>query len=229
MTPQKPFKGKYQLTQDYYQNLSNYPEGKHGGHDYVPKNSQGFHYPAEIYPILPGVATVITDTDAVRGKGIKVRTDLDSGFIYYLKRKGLIPKGTLGNIYLDTLYWHCLEVLDKDGIVTRDPIAKAGNTGRVFTQGKPVPDSQKGKPPYPGLHLHLECVLHSEIKNLNLDRDPYGRIDPFIILNYKAMQFKTQNYKGELRIVLQASTPEQWDALCEVYGADSTHIDETVS
>jgi len=43
------------------------------------------------------------------------------------------------------------------------------------------------------------------------------------------MQFKTQNLGGELRIVLQASTPEQLAALCAVYGVDPSVITETVS
>jgi hypothetical protein len=33
-------------------------------------------------------------------------------------------------------------------------------------------------------------------------------------------QFKTQNYKGELRIVLQADDETTWQALCKVYGLD---------
>jgi hypothetical protein len=33
-------------------------------------------------------------------------------------------------------------------------------------------------------------------------------------------QFKTQNYKGELRIVLQADDDTTWQALCKVYGLD---------
>jgi hypothetical protein len=41
-------------------------------------------------------------------------------------------------------------------------------------------------------------------------------------------QFKTQNYHGELRIVLAASIPEEWKALCAVYGVDPNKIDETV-
>jgi hypothetical protein len=45
----------------------------------------------------------------------------------------------------------------------------------------------------------------------------------------KTMQFKTQNLGGELRIVLQASTPEQWAALCAVYGVDPSNITETVT
>lgn len=40
------------------------------------------------------------------------------------------------------------------------------------------------------------------------------------IIPNKTMQIKTQNLNGELRIVLEASTPDQWAALCAVYGLD---------
>lgn len=42
-------------------------------------------------------------------------------------------------------------------------------------------------------------------------------------------QFKTQNYKGELRIVLQADSMETWEALCKVYGLDPKKIDEVIN
>jgi hypothetical protein len=38
--------------------------------------------------------------------------------------------------------------------------------------------------------------------------------------NIMQPQITTQNHGGELRIVLKASTPEQWQALCAVYGFD---------
>lgn len=42
-------------------------------------------------------------------------------------------------------------------------------------------------------------------------------------------QFKTQNYKGELRIILQSDNETTWQALCKVYGIDPTApFDETV-
>lgn len=188
MNPQPPFKCRYILTQNYYQNLSGYAEGHHGGLDLWPLDDQNKQFPAEIYAILPGKAIVISDSNTVRGKGIKVRTKLDQPFIDYLIKNNVLPSNINGYVYLDTLYWHCLEVLDKDGDVSQEtPIAKAGNTGNVWSQGVPVPDDQKGKPPYPGLHLHLECVLYADTKLLNLDKDPYGRIDPFIILNFRPM------------------------------------------
>jgi len=41
-------------------------------------------------------------------------------------------------------------------------------------------------------------------------------------------QFKTQSYKGELRIVLQADTPTTWQALCKVYGIDPNAVPDEV-
>ena len=42
-------------------------------------------------------------------------------------------------------------------------------------------------------------------------------------------QFKTQNYKGELRIVLQAYSMITWEAICKVYGVDPKKIDEIIT
>ena len=41
-------------------------------------------------------------------------------------------------------------------------------------------------------------------------------------------QFKTQNYKGELRIVLEADSEQTWEALCKVYGVDPKTINEII-
>ena len=49
------------------------------------------------------------------------------------------------------------------------------------------------------------------------------------LLTIKEMnQFKTQNFKGELRIVLQAATPQEWEALCKIYGKNPQQMDEIV-
>lgn len=51
-----------------------------------------------------------------------------------------------------------------------------------------------------------------------------------IILEPLSMpQFKTQNKDGELRIVLAASSMEEWNALCKVFGVNPTTTDETVT
>jgi hypothetical protein len=206
MAPQQPFRCRYHVTQGYDSNpLDNfgnhiYPD-RHGGLDILPMNDKGIPFPAEIYPVLNGSEISIQDTDPKRGKGVKARTELDSDFIAYLKGKGLVPQGSK-KVFLDTLYWHVLDVTDKDGLVDKDTfIAHAGNTGYVFSSGNPVPDSQKGVPPYPGLHLHLEMVLLDENGVLNTKKDSKGRVDPQIILNYKKMNnefIKVINYKGTI-------------------------------
>jgi hypothetical protein len=204
MTPQFPFKTKYSMTQGYSENANSYPEGHHGGIDVVPLDNNYMRYPADMYAILPGKTIAIQDTDVKRGKGIKVRTELNSEFVDYLKGKGVVPKAHSGKVFLEHLYWHCLDVTDTDGDVDQQTrIAVAGNTGWVFSGGVQVPDNQKGKPPYPGLHLHLETVLVTESQTLNLDKDPRGRIDPMLILNYKPKDdmneyVRTINLDGEV-------------------------------
>lgn len=236
MKPQFPFPGTYFLAQGYADNLpsAHYPSGHHGGLDIVPLDHPGGnHWPAPIFPILGGKTLSVANSDVDRGKGIKVRTLLTPAFTAYLVAQNLIPTTYSGSVYLDTLYWHCLMVTDLDGTIDQGvPVAITGNTGYVFAGGVQVPDEQKGRPPYPGLHLHLETILTDGKNPFNLDKDYIGRIDPQIILNYQGDnmgQFKTQNYKGELRIVLQADDQDTWKKLCQVYGADPGHIDETIS
>lgn len=234
MKPQYPYKGTYYESQQYADNAFNYPGGKHGGKDTIPLDKPGGnHWPAPIFPLLGGKTLSVQNTDVDRGKGIRVRTLLTASFVTYLKTKGVVPKTDTGSVYLDTLYWHCLMVTDLDGTIDQNtPVAITGNTGNVYAGGQPVPSYQKGKPNYPGLHLHLETVLTDGITPFNKDKDYLGRIDPKIILDYQGDdmgQFKTQNYKGELRIILQADTFENWKELCKVYGVDPGHIDEVIN
>lgn len=235
MKPQFPYPGSYIITQYYDQNAANYPSGHHGGLDMVPQVSpqNTNHWPAPIFAILGGKTLSVSNTDKDRGKGIKVRTLLSAPFVQYLKTKGLIPANHSGSVFLDTLYWHCLMVTDLDGTIHQStPVAITGNTGNVWSGGFPVPDYQKGVPPYWGLHLHLETVLTDGTNPFNTDKDQWGRIDPLEILAYQGDnmgQFKTQNYKGELRIILQADTIENWKELCKVYGIDPSQIDETIN
>lgn len=68
--------------------------------------------------------------------------------------------------------------------------------------------------------------------NPNFNNGYKGAEDPEPFLadeKEKPMQFKTQNYKGELRIVLQADSPTTWEALCKVYGVDPKTITETIT
>jgi len=193
MTPQFPFKCRYQITQTYSQNLNNYPEGHHGAIDIVPLDDNGHVFPAPIYPIFPGSEIAIQDTDVVKGKGVRERLLMDGGLYQYLKANGCIDhEEPDGQYFLDVLYWHMLDVTDKDGTLSDDtPIGHAGNTGMVYHNGIPVPDNQKGVPPYLGLHTHLETSVYLKAKNyvgyINLGKDPQGRIDPMLVLAYKGI------------------------------------------
>lgn len=237
MKPRFPYPGEYFQAQGYDDNLqaAHYPSGHHGALDLVPlDHAGGNHWPAPIFPILGGETLSVSNSDVDRGKGIKVRTLLSASFVAYLKTKSVVPQSYTGSVYLDTLYWHCLMVTDLDGTIDQNtPVAITGNTGNVFAGGLPVPSYQKGKPNYPGLHLHLETILNdSSFQPFNLSMDYIGRIPPDVILAYEGDsmgQFKTQKKGNELRIVLQADTIENWKELCKVYGVDPGHIDETVS
>lgn len=194
----------FYITQGYNSNPGgryNPYGGRHGGLDIVPLNADGSSaWLAPMFPLFGGVTLDVQNTSVERGKGIKTRNDIYGEMIPYLESKGVLPKNLNGKIYLDCLYWHCHEVTDLDGEVDiNTEIAKCGNTGWVFSGGVQVPDYQKGKPPYPGLHLHFETVLVSELYGiLNLDKDYKGRIDPNIIINYKYMSnVKLVNNKGE--------------------------------
>lgn len=197
MIPQFPFKDKHKVTQGYNDNFNNYSGGRHGALDILPLDSNGNGFPALIYPVFDGSTISIQDTSVTRGKGLKESVVCDDDFIAYLKEYNLVPHGYAGQVRLEILYWHVLDVLDHDGTLTQDtPIARCGNTGQVYSGGKPVPDDQKGKPPYPGLHLHIEAKLFSN-KLLNTDKDKFGRIDLNIIFAYKGKEmakfFKLQD------------------------------------
>lgn len=188
MTPNQPYKVETLITQGYDANLNNYPEGHHGGLDIVPFDQSKRPFPADIYPVFSGKTVSVANTDPKRGKGIKVRSEFtDAKFINYLKDNKVVPKTYQGKVIVEILDWHCLVVTDLDGIIDQaTPVAKTGNTGNVYSLGKPVPDSEKGVPPYKGLHNHHEHVLRdSSNKLFNLDKDPRGRINPLIIFNYK--------------------------------------------
>lgn len=54
-------------------------------------------------------------------------------------------------------------------------------------------------------------------------------LKPVLTVKGTMNQFKTQNYKGELRVVLQASSPTEWEALCKIYGLDPKNVQEVVN
>lgn len=184
----------------------------HHAWDIVPLYKRLDGLPADVYPVFSGQTIRINDTDVKLGKGIKVRTNLWPDIQKYLKTFGV--EGD----YIDILYWHMLHVTDKDGWVDQNtPVGITGNTGWVYSNGAQVPDNLKGVPPYPGLHLHLVTEVGGKA------------IDPDIIFNYKPMsQIKTQAVDNERRIVLAASSWDEWVALCKVYGVDPNQVDETV-
>jgi len=200
---------KYFITQGYNQNVNNYASGHHGGIDVVPFNLKtNKPYPAKTFPIFSGKTLSVSNTDKDRGKGIRVRTQLWDDIIKYLREKGFTEKYN-DNIYLDCLYWHMLEVTDLDGQIDQNTsIGLCGNTGLVYSAGQKVPDSKKGVPPYPGLHWHIEISLHyitpQKTEILNLDKDPWGRIDPMLIINYKPKMVKKYiiNDNGKLGILI---------------------------
>lgn len=220
---QFPFKCKYTITQGYADNANNYPEGHHGALDIVPFNDLGMVFPAPIYPLYAGSELSIQDTDSIKGKGVKERISLDKDALNYFIKQGLVPQGT-DQCYLDVLYWHMLDVTDKDGTLELDtPIGQAGNTGNVYHDGQPVPDNQKGIPPYLGLHLHLETVLTTGLTTFNLDKDPRGRIDPQLIFNYKTMANlikKTLNLKGQVGVFVTTDDPSGLALLNSVFGTN---------
>ena len=88
MKPRFPYPGTYYVSQGYDQNAFNYPSGHHGGMDIVPLDRPGGNsWPAPIFPILGGKTLSVNNSDVNRGKGIKVRTQLSSSFVDYLKLK----------------------------------------------------------------------------------------------------------------------------------------------
>lgn len=227
-------------SQGYYSNPINPATGTgyyathHGGEDDVPLKNLNF-WPAPIYPVAAGKTLTISNTDRDRGKGIRVRSECDQHFIDYAKSKGILPKWYSGEVWMDTLYWHMLEVTDLDMNVTLDtPLGTTGNTGYVFAGGREVPDSQKGVPPYPGAHCHFEWLLRSPVEIFNLNKDSFGRLDPEILWAYQPQkeimpQIKTQKKGAELRLVLQCSTMNEYQALCKILGKDPAIVEETVN
>lgn len=209
LKPQWPYKGKFTVTQGYHATLKGvYEDDIHGALDIVPNYVEGQQWPTPIYACLPGTALNISNTDPARGKGIRVRTKLDQPFIDYLKSKNLVPNEYTGNVFLEVLQWHCLEVTDLDGVVDQNtPIAITGNTGNVYSDGKPVPDSQKGKPPYPGLHNHFEMVVKGDYITFNTSKDRKGRVDPYIVMAYQPTgedMFPAVQFKGEPTVFAQS-------------------------
>lgn len=235
--PQFPFRCPYQITQRYSDNANHYPEGHHGAWDVVPLKN-GVFWPAPIFPLYGGSEIAIQNNDPVKGKGIRERVTLDDHFKGYLKSKNCLVGSdwpiTDGKFYLDILYWHMLKVDDGDGTADiSTPLGPAGNTGDVYSGGVPVPNSEKGKPPYRGGHLHLETSIYCDssvfVGYMNRDKDPAGRIDPQIIFNYPCSMVLGYKKVNDPTVYVQLGgnclVPlADWQAFVNVGGSDTSVV-----
>jgi len=89
-----------------------------------------------------------------------------------------------------------------------------------------------------GYHMHdgQKCIIAksswcNSVKEHHIKENYFTSGNTFngwTLIPKPMSQFKTQNYKGELRIVLQASNETEWLALCKVYGANPSEIDEEI-
>lgn len=118
-----------------------------------------------------------------------------------------IPKGQEPLI----IRWlHLSKHIAKIGVVKEGQIlAITGNSGT------------SGQASFPHLHEDIWPKGKVDINNFKLTINPEEY--------WKMSQFKTQNYKGELRIILQADSMITWEAICKVYGVDPKIIDETIT
>lgn len=89
-------------------------------------------------------------------------------------------------------------------------IAITGNSG------------SSGQASFPHSHEDIWPKGIIDIKNFKLTINP----EEYWKMNN---QFKTQNFKGELRVVLRADSIPTWEALCKVYGLDPKKIDEVIT
>lgn len=93
------------------------------------------------------------------------------------------------------VYWHCMSnVVCKQGVpVARGDItAYEGDSGDVYSNGIKVPDSAKGKFPFPGTHLHwayreVKMVMEGENCLVGMDGKAYRNPD-------NGMVYDVQNY-----------------------------------
>ena len=173
---EKPLHCKYTETQGFIY-------GKHWGLDWVPLLDTGEDFPADIYPIATGnIRYSYTEYNGKKSVLICIDTYLSDDVITYLKSLGDISKEYNGKVRLLHTYMHGLKLYETEKgkrVTPNDRIMQCGNTGQVSSGGVPVPEEEKGVPPYKGLHLHLQCELYRENNTL------IGYIDPYHLLNYK--------------------------------------------
>lgn len=191
--PLRPFTCQSRITQGYNPKT-------HVGLDEVPYDAYGTSFPAFVRATLSGRINTNNTYNPNNGNLHQITIDSvieDDAFIAYLKSQGVVPKAYVRKVVLKHSYLHGLQILVMSGDVTRGQnIMICGNTGDVWSGGKPVPQSLKGKSPYPGLHLHRQYYLYDDKGNkFNIDdqTNPQGTIHPSIIDNYNPM--KTIGFK----------------------------------
>ncbi len=233
LEPQFPLKCEHYISQKFGEQSSVYTSGFHLGLDIVPTENGAF-FPAPVYAILDGTLRYFYETQPTtqgitNSKAIAVDTWLDDDFITYLKGLGKVPP-QLNKVRLMHSYLHGLEILDKDGTIDQiTPIMKCGNTGMVFSGGVPVPEEEKGVPPYKGGHLHLQCELYRE------DNILIGFIDPEIILGYNQgelmtnSQFVHKQGTSEYGFFLPATTEDSLKDKALNLGLEIANPDGTVN
>lgn len=198
-----------------YANKYTQTQGFHSGHkalDLVPLDEKGNKFLAPIYPLFDGSTIFALDDDPIRGKGVRTSSKLPFIWVEYLKEMNIIPKDYKEQVYIECLYWHLDDVYpeSQDGYVdTQTPIGITGNTGQVYSGGVPVPDEEKGKPPYKGLHLHIETfIVDKNRKAINTTWDNLGRIDPNYFLKKTMTTAKLIKIGNEYGFWVPATHPE---------------------
>src|SRR5581483_3336657 len=233
--PQKPFTCQSVVTQGFHP-VTTASFSAHQGLDEVPLDAQGRAWPAPVRATLSGVVNGNNTYDPGPGKfhQVVVDTVIDSPhFIDYLKKNKAVPVNYTGNVILKHAYLHGLDNLVKagDSVIAGQDIMICGNTGDVKSGGIPVPDALKGKPPYPGLHLHRQYYLLSETgKNLNLNdaTNPQGTINPSIIDNYQPPMTIGYQKTGDQTVYVAVGPVlvplADWNAFLTIGGSESSVV-----
>lgn len=175
----------------------------HNGIDYVAKRG------TKIYAAHDG--WIVEQTSKETGYGLRITQRVEAD----------------GKSYM-LIYGH-MERLEKPQDITWDwnykeyPVKAGQVIGYVDSTGFSTGD-----------HLHFGVFeMDANGNRLNINNGYGGAIDPAQFMAGELEkpymnQFKTQNYKGELRIILQAGNWAEWLSLCKIYGVDPNKQDEQV-